>query len=337
MESIKAIENLAQKVKAPELHQITQASMPPDPYEEARISEELYRELQQEKAKEQAIAKEVVGAELEEERREIGFSARLLIQATLPHSKPAPGVTEFERSNGYVTMKIIADSTYGLPYGTYPRLLLSWVTTEAVRTKSPELELGDSLNQFMAKLDLPNNGGPRGAYQRLRQHMQRLFSSTVAATYQRDGEWQRASFCPIEGVRIFWDPKRPDQITLWHSSIRLNQLFFEEITRRPVPVDMDALKTLAKGRSPMAIDIYQWLTYRMSYLKKPTTIPWPGLQLQFGADYGCVRDFKKAFIRHLKRVCELYPQAHLEPTDTGLLLRPSKTHIPMRSLRGGKF
>ena len=168
MESIKAIvENSAQKVKAPELHQVTQASMPPDPYEEARISEELYRELQQEKAKGQAIAKEVIGAELEEAEQEIGFSARLLVQATLPHSKPKPdpktGIApnEFKRSNGYVTVHIQAPAEYGLPYGTYPRLLMVWVTTEAARTKSPELELGDSLNQFMLKLGLNNLYEPK--------------------------------------------------------------------------------------------------------------------------------------------------------------------------------
>ena len=32
--------------------------------------------------------------------------------------------------------------------------------------------------------------------------------------------------------------------------------------------------------SPFAIDLYIWLTYRMSYLKTPTLIPWEGLQAQ---------------------------------------------------------
>ena len=38
-------------------------------------------------------------------------------------------------------------------------------------------------------------------------------------------------------------------------------------------------------RSPMALDLYSWLTYRMSYLERLTGIPWGALQLQFGADY----------------------------------------------------
>ncbi len=38
-----------------------------------------------------------------------------------------------------------------VPYGSVPRLLLAWVTTEAVKTKERELELGDSMSAFMAE------------------------------------------------------------------------------------------------------------------------------------------------------------------------------------------
>jgi hypothetical protein len=288
----------------------------------------------EEKAKTIAIAKEAVGQEIARAEQEIVFSARLLVQATLPHSKPAPGVVEFQRTNGFVTVHIQAPKEYGLPYGTYPRLLLAWVTTEAVRTKSPELELGDSLREFMIKLDLGVGGGPRGSVPRLRQHMQRLFTSTVSATYQDSDQCQRVAFCPIECAHIFWNPKSPGQVSLWKSSIRLNQMFYEEIIRRPVPVDMHVLRGLAKTRSPIAIDIYQWLTYRMSYLRDPTTIPWEALALQFGGDYRRTRAFKEKFLRQLKQVLELYPQAKVEPVASGLKLLPSRPHVPMRVLRG---
>jgi len=262
--------------------------------------------------------------------QEVGYAARLLVQATLPHSKPETGIYEFERSNGYVTLKITADKSCGLPFGTYPRLLLAWIATEAVRTKSPHIELGKSFNAFMTKLGIAAGGGPRGSATRLRDHMQRLFSATVSATYQRNGEWCRMAFCPIEQASMFWDPKQPEQIGIWNSQISLNQRFFEEITHKPVPVDMHALKMLSKSRSPMALDIYQWLTHRLSYLREATTVPWAALQLQFGGDYKLVRQFKAKFIGHLKEVLKFYHQAKVEPTQQGLLIRPSKTHVPMR-------
>ncbi len=301
-------------------------------HEAAEQDEQTTEQAHAELVREQSIARESVALEIAEGDREVGYSARLLIQATMPHSKPAPDVMEFERTNGFVTVKITANQTHGLPFGCYPRLLLAWITTEAVRTKSPDLELGRSLRDFMCKLDLEGGGDNR---RRLRQHMQRLFTSMVSATYQCDGEWRDVGFRPVEAARIFWDPKRPDQASLWESSISLNQRFYEEITRKPVPIDMAALRELAKSRSPMALDLYQWLTYRMSYLRKPTTIPWEGLRLQFGVSQNVpLRSFKPWFKRHLKRVHELYPQAKVEPSKSGLKLSPSKTHVPMRVVRG---
>ena len=94
---------------------------------------------------------------------------------------------------------------------------------------------------------------------------------------------------------------------------------------------MRALKALK--RSPMALDIYCWLTYRMCYLKRPTNIPWGALQTQFGADYARdaqgIRNFRKAFVHHLKKVAEVYRTAHVEPSDNGLLLKPSPPHVRM--------
>jgi hypothetical protein len=96
---------------------------------------------------------------------------------------------------------------------------------------------------------------------------------------------------------------------------------------------MDALKALK--RSPMALDIYCWLTYRMSYLKSSTTIPWAALQIQFGASYAStpqgLRDFKRAFLRELKKVYVIYSCIKLASLPEGLTLYPSKSHISSSS------
>ncbi len=79
----------------------------------------------------------------------------------------------------------------------------------------------------------------------------------------------------------------------------------------------------------MALDIYCWLTYRMSYLRRPTNIPWAALQMQFGAEYSRVRDFKKYFLLQLKKVEQVYRNARVESTERGLLLKPSPPHVRM--------
>ena len=58
-----------------------------------------------------------------------------------------------------------------LPYGNLPRLLMAWVSTEAVRTRSRELVLGRSLSEFMRKVGIFDEGG--ALRRRLRTQMDR--------------------------------------------------------------------------------------------------------------------------------------------------------------------
>ena len=64
----------------------------------------------------------------------LGYMARALVQATLPHSKPDNN--EFERRNGAFTLVMLAPSKIGLPYGVIPRLMMAWMTTEAYARSS---------------------------------------------------------------------------------------------------------------------------------------------------------------------------------------------------------
>ncbi len=99
----------------------------------------------------------MIEAEEAQQAGAIRFMARALTQATMPHKATADN--EFTRQNGRFTLTMWSPRQVGLPYGSIPRLLVSWVTTEAVRTKSPVLELGPSLSAFMAGLDLTPTGG----------------------------------------------------------------------------------------------------------------------------------------------------------------------------------
>ncbi len=253
----------------------------------------------------------------------LGFMARALTQATMPHKKTKEYA--FERTNGAFTLSIVAPPSVGLPYGTVPRLLVAWVTTEAVRKRERELVLGESLSSFMAELDLVPTGGRWGSITRLKEQMKRLFASSVSCTYDEGGTWALEAIRVVDRARLWWSPKAPEQITIWQSTILLSERFFDEVINHPIPIHMEALKKLK--RSPMALDIYCWLTYRMSYLKRETTIPWAALQTQFGAEYGRTRDFKRKFLGQLKAVRSVYLNARAEDTERGLLLKPSPPHV----------
>ena len=254
----------------------------------------------------------------------LGFMARALVQATIPHSKPSKNT--FKRQNGFFKLTILSDPEVGLPYGSIPRLLIAWITTEAIRTKQRELVLGDSLSEFMIKLDLIPTGGRWGSITRLKEQMKRLFSSSISCTYDNGNLWAIKNVQPISEANLWWSPKKPEQLTIFKSTITLGVDFFNEIISRPVPINMDALKALKK--SPMALDIYCWITYRISYIEDEVTIPWENLKFQFGSNYKRTRDFKRYFVSQLGKVQAIYPHAHIVRNSEGLTLYPSKTHIP---------
>ena len=52
-----------------------------------------------------------------------------------------------------------ATGNYKLPYGNLPRLLLAWLSTEAVRTQSRVVGSRKSLAEFMRALGIYNSGG----------------------------------------------------------------------------------------------------------------------------------------------------------------------------------
>jgi hypothetical protein len=276
-----------------------------------------------------ALVEEALAIEAEHalEAGALGFMCRALTQATMPHSKKEG--SEFMRRNGNLTLSITSPSVVGLPYGSIPRLMVSWLTTEAVRTNEREIILGRSMASFMEQLGLYRTGGKRGDITRFRDQCMRLFSSTVVCIYSDEHRGAIKRLGVAEESMIWWDAKQPEQVGLWESTVMLTREFFEEVTSHPVPVDMRALQVLKA--SSMALDIYIWLTYRMSYLKQPTLIPWAALKMQFGADYKLTRQFKAAFLRHLKAVLVVYPEARVEQQDAGLHLTPSPPHVARKS------
>lgn len=259
---------------------------------------------------------------------EVGFLARALVQATMPHSDPK--TNEFVRHNGHYTLSILAPKGVGLPYGRYPRLVLAYLNTEAVKRRTRHIELDHHFSHFCAALGIPPTTGPRGSLPQLREQMQRLFASTFQCVFHDEEKGRHAGdgFLIAEKRALWWDPRRETGDASWGSHVVLSERFFREATEAPVPLDLRVLRAL---RSPFEIDIYVWLTWRFFRLRKPVTIPWDSLRLQFGCAYKNPRHFKRRFLRYLKSVVGYYPEVRLASTSAGLQLKPSPTHVAPRA------
>lgn len=273
----------------------------------------------------------------------LGFYGRVFCQCSLPYQDPGD-VALWTREAGRLSLSVqpavVRDpATGGLvtryPYGTLPRLLLLWLSTETVRTKDRRLVLGDNTSAFMRRIGLHVNGGARGDIGRLRAQMERLFLSTIVCRYDDATEGRAAAnrYDVADGYQLWWD-NRPDsgQGSLLPSYVDLSERFFNEVLAHPVPVDLRAVELL-RG-SPLRLDIYTWLTYRMSYLRRRTEIPWELLRYQFGSDRADSRQgrwrFRKDFEAHLARVLIVYQDARVETDERGIVLHPSRPHVQRR-------
>lgn len=301
----------------------------PDEKDEELSKAALQRKKRAQKLLTHALA---IGNVEAQEARTMAFSARAMVLATLPYQDPGD-VPSFGRENGGYSLSIQPGwddknkVSLGFPYGTIPRLLLAWITTEASYTKSRTLQLGDSLTDFMRQLGLRPTGGHFGSITRLRSQMIRLFGARISCVYRgKDGFSMKHVNVATESG-LWWDPLQPDNTEKWHSGyIVLGYEFFQEIIARPVPLDLRVMQAIKQ--SPLALDIYAWLTYRMSYLKKKTLIPWASLALQFGSDYTRLRDFKSAFLEQLRAVKMLYCHASFSTeSERGLTLYPSRPQV----------
>ena len=151
---------------------------------------------------------------------ELGFMARLLALCSLPRTNPGNRL-RYKRVNGPYTLVMNAGDVYKLPYGNLPRLLLAWVTTEAVRTRSRVLVLDDSLSAFMRKLGVYSTSG--GVHTRLRNQMDRLFHASVTLTYEDEQSRRYVSSLITDAGEFWWNPKRPDDRALWESKVELGE------------------------------------------------------------------------------------------------------------------
>jgi hypothetical protein len=225
------------------------------------------------------------------------------------------------------------NKSIGYPYGTLPRLLLFWITTEAVRSNNPKIELGKSLSSFMEKLGLDaSRGGKRSDVKRLREQMIRLFQSTISFDQSTNEKkaWLNMQIAP-KGV-LWWDERNPEQSTLWGSWIQLGDDFFKAITASPVPVDIRALKGLKN--SPLALDLYAWATYTAYQTQKSgkeRSISWELMHEQFGSEYSTVKEFSRNASKALSKVQVVYPELNIQRIRGGIKVLPSKPAITIKS------
>ena len=179
-----------------------------------------------------------------------GFMPRMMALCSLPRTNPGNRI-QYKRGNGPYTLYMTATGGSALPFGNLPRLILVWVSTEAVRTRSRVIVLGPSLSDFMRKIGIYSSDGKLQT--RLRNQMKRLFGCSVTMVY-KDVRVERFVTSPVaERGAYWWNPDIDPALPGWSTTIFLGEALFNEILNHPVPLDMNTLKALK--RSPLGLGI----------------------------------------------------------------------------------
>lgn len=277
------------------------------------------------------------------------YMALALVQCTLPHRNPGD-VVSWSRRNGQVALGLaqgvdaLTGRKFGYPYGTMPRLLLFWLTTEVVTHKQRRIKLGKSLVDFMKTIGLEpdDSTGKRSSGRTLRNQMERLFRCRISFDShitRADGASGRAwlDMQVAPKGQLWWDPKQPAQPALWESWIELGEDFFNAILEWPVPVNLDALRALK--HSCLGLDLYVWLAHRIHTLHRDglrTTGPiaWTSVAEQIGSQYKNPDEFRRKALRALANIKrDVYPglvfstalRGCLEVRLSPLAVRPRRT------------
>jgi hypothetical protein len=276
------------------------------------------------------IAAEVMG----DDGGRIGITYTGFCLTALPHKK-LPDVESWEKRGHRVTLLIEpgkmktgrgAATLYGVPYGARARMLLLFLQTEAVRTKSREIELGRSMRDWLGRMGLTYGGGV-GAM--LREQATRIAACSLKFFWEDDEKegWTKGGFVR-SGLRFNLARDEDRQDRFWEDRVVLDEVFYEALKRHPVPLREAALRQLSDRST--SLDLYVWLAYRLHNLKAVTPVRWAALREQFGSGYAKAGAFKRDFIKALAPAVAAYPEARVELADEGLRLFPSPPAVSKR-------
>ena len=257
----------------------------------------------------------------------IVFQHTVFCQTGLPYRDPGD-LQRWERTNGHVSLLVergslrAPDRTWvqqGYPFGPKPRLILAYLSTQAIQQQSPIVQVEATLSSFLKRLGFSNDGRN---YRVFLDQLARL--SAAKMTLGVDHPDKAGTYpLPIVGGFEVWREKDENQRLLWEPTVTFSSDYFKSLMVHAVPLDERAL--VALSNNAMALDIYSWLAQRLHrvHAREEAFITWVRLKEQFGQDYAAMFKFKQVFRHTLEKVVAVYPTARLGLDGHGMTLRNS--------------
>lgn len=283
-------------------------------------------------SKSDRLAIEAAALILGDEDGRFGITHAGFAMTSLPHKRIEETLWRREGNRTTLLVETGRDrqgNVIGVPYGSFARLILLYLQTEAVRTGSPEVELGRSMKSWMGRMGLTTGGR---TYQLVTEQARRISACRLTFfTERQNGGEARHNGAFVQDAISFAGVMDDDQPSFWQDRVRLDDGFWRSLKEHPVPVREEAIRAIST-RS-LAIDVYIWLAYRLHSLAKPTPVSWSAVHAQFGAGFKLARQIKPTFLEALKLALAVYPEAQVEPDANGIMLHPSAPAVPRQEAR----
>lgn len=223
-----------------------------------------------------------------------------------------------------------------VPAGPKARIIAAYINDFAWRHKTQEIDLGKSLRKFMDKADIRICGSNGKELQR---ELENFAAAEIILGAWDAGVSAHQGSAKVGGDMKFWLEKNPDQTTFWQPHMILGTDYYNNVIKGGHIAPIHWPSYIALQRSPRAMDIHGFLTYRLrNPLYKPVHIPVTDLHKMFGQDCKRLAHFLPRFKADLIKACKLYDTARVELTEEPditkrmLILRNSPPLIQHRTV-----
>jgi hypothetical protein len=273
---------------------------------------------------------DTAAAVMQDDRFDLNILHSGFAMTALPHRKVDDLV--WERTGGPKgELRLHIESGYGLekdpvgiPYGAVARLILIYLSSEAVANNSRVVDLGRSMKQFLDRMGIPVGGKSvamvRDQSRRISMCRLTFFNKRERDTLISNGSFVRNAVICDTGTA------GDQQLRLWNDTVELDEAFFQSLKDHPLPLREAAIRQLS-GRS-MALDLYVYFSYRLHALEKPTSVSWSAMHQQFGGGFKERWVFVQSIKDPLALALAAYPEANVDINEGGLILHPSPSPVP---------
>ncbi len=314
-----------------------------------------------EKAKRQAKSSreqgrlEVAQSALLDDGHDISFLHRGFCHCGMPLRRQENG-TVWKRSDGHFSFTVTG-STFaapngdnvdvGLPFGPKARLLSVFIASEVKnphrRPDDRTIEFG-RVSQWLRDVGATPSSGRTGSIAASKEQIVRLAFANFTMTMDRGDAktWFHSEKLIESGCLTTGDLEAfalgqynelswPDHVVLTHNA-------HQRMMTQAVPIATQRLQAISNNAA--AIDFFVWLSYRLPKIPKGENVlaSWSALCTQFGdAPFGS--KFKQVYLESIKTALAAYPEANVDITTEGLVLRYSDPSVPRRTfiaLPGGR-